>query len=83
MVPAPPILASVASHATPTPLPALPAAPTAAPAPEIHIGRIEVVMAPPATATLAPRPAATPPRPAVQADFSRYAAMRGARDRRW
>jgi hypothetical protein len=51
---------------------------SAAPPPDIHIGRIEVVMAP-------PPPAPPPSRPAPVAaprDFSRYAAMRGARDRR-
>ena len=46
-------------------------------APDIHIGRIEVVMAAPTPPPALPAPAA-PPR-----DFARYAAMRGLRDRRW
>jgi hypothetical protein len=48
-------------------------------APDIHIGRIEVVMAPPPPAPPTSRPAPV----AAPRDFSRYAAMRGARDRRW
>lgn len=70
-VAAPPRLAS---------LPHAPAMPDAVP--EIQIGRVEVVMAPPPAPPRRDAPR-TAPSPAPDRGFSRYAAMRAARDRGW
>lgn len=75
-------VAAAPAPAWAVPAPPLSAAPPAAPeapAPEIHIDRVEVIMAP--SAPRPARPVTAPQATAPDRGFARYAAMRSGRDR--